>query len=213
MSDVRLHLGDCLDFLRTLPDGSVDAVVTDAPYGLGIDYASYDDTQENLATLVNGVVPELRRVSPIVAITTGVTNIQLYPRPDWILCWACSGAGARGKWGFSCWQPILVYGPDPFLRRRLGARPDLIYCNAKAEKFDHPCPKPLAVWTKVLERVSPAEGETILDPFMGSGTTGVACVNTGRNFIGCEIDPGYFAIAEKRIEAAKAARAEQLIPA
>jgi len=47
------------------------------------------------------------------------------------------------------------------------------------------------------------EGDTILDPFMGSGTTGVACVQTGRNFIGCEIDPTYFAIAEKRIKEAQ----------
>lgn len=46
-------------------------------------------------------------------------------------------------------------------------------------------------------------GDTVLDPFMGSGTTGVACVQTGRNFIGCEIDPTYFAIAEKRIAAAQ----------
>jgi len=47
------------------------------------------------------------------------------------------------------------------------------------------------------------EGDTILDPFMGSGTTGVACVQTGRNFIGIEIDPTYFAIAEKRIAEAQ----------
>ena len=47
------------------------------------------------------------------------------------------------------------------------------------------------------------EGDTILDPFMGSGTTGVACAQTGRNFIGIEIDPGYFAIAEKRIHDAE----------
>jgi site-specific DNA-methyltransferase (adenine-specific) len=47
-------------------------------------------------------------------------------------------------------------------------------------------------------------GETIFDPFMGSGTTGVACMQLGRNFIGCEIDPGYFAIAQKRISDAAA---------
>lgn len=47
------------------------------------------------------------------------------------------------------------------------------------------------------------DAQTILDPFMGSGTTGVACVQTGRNFIGCEIDPGYFKIAEKRIHDAQ----------
>jgi len=57
------------------------------------------------------------------------------------------------------------------------------------------------------------EGCTVLDPFMGSGTTGVACVNTGRNFIGVEIDAGYYAIAQKRIEAAQRERESLLIPA
>jgi DNA modification methylase len=66
----------------------------------------------------------------------------------------------------------------------------------------HPCPKPLK-FVKWLIKKGSKEGDTILDPFMGSGTTGVACVQTGRNFIGCEIDPGYFKIAEKRIHDAQ----------
>ena len=57
------------------------------------------------------------------------------------------------------------------------------------------------------------EGETILDPFMGSGTTGVACINTNRRFIGIEIDEGYFHIAKRRIETALRERSERLIPA
>ena len=56
------------------------------------------------------------------------------------------------------------------------------------------------------------DGDTVCDPFMGSGTTGVACVRTGRKFIGIEIDKGYFEIAKKRIQAAIAEKSEQLIP-
>jgi site-specific DNA-methyltransferase (adenine-specific) len=66
----------------------------------------------------------------------------------------------------------------------------------------HPAQKPEKLMTKLIMLFS-NEGDTILDPFMGSGTTGVACVQTGRNFIGCEIDPGYFKIAEKRIHDAQ----------
>ena len=67
---------------------------------------------------------------------------------------------------------------------------------------EHPTQKPLSLMTWcVLNNTKP--GDTILDPFMGSGTTGVACVQTGRNFIGIEIDPGYFKIAEKRIHDAQ----------
>jgi len=69
------------------------------------------------------------------------------------------------------------------------------------ERF-HPTQKPLELMKWVLENYT-NEGDTILDPFMGSGTTGVACVQTGRNFIGIEIDPGYFAIAERRIKEAQ----------
>ena len=118
----------------------------------------------------------------------------------WIIPTTNSGSS---KWGFSCWQPILVYGKDPYLANRKGRRPDLIYCNSKAEKNGHPCPKPLKAWTQILNRVSAFEGDTILDPFMGSGTTGVTCVQTGRNFIGIEIDPNYFEIAKTRIEKAQ----------
>ena len=66
----------------------------------------------------------------------------------------------------------------------------------------HPTEKPVELMKWLIETYT-REGDTILDPFMGSGTTGVACVQTGRNFIGIEIDPTYFAIAEKRIKEAQ----------
>ena len=71
----------------------------------------------------------------------------------------------------------------------------------QAEKNCHPCPKPIKSWTTLLKRVT-REGEIILDPFMGSGTTGVACVNLDRKFIGIEKEPKYFDIACRRIEEA-----------
>jgi DNA modification methylase len=67
------------------------------------------------------------------------------------------------------------------------------------ERTDHPTQKPLEVLLTLVQWLT-NEGDTVLDPFMGSGTTGVACVQTGRNFIGIEIDPGYFEIAKQRIE-------------
>ncbi len=71
----------------------------------------------------------------------------------------------------------------------------------QAEKNGHPCPKPIKSWQKLVNRVS-RKGETILDPFMGSGTTGVACAKLGRKFIGIEIEPKYFDIACERIQKA-----------
>ena len=66
---------------------------------------------------------------------------------------------------------------------------------------NHPSPKPIEYMQKLVERLTKA-GDTIFDPFMGSGTTGVAAIQLGRNFIGCEISEDYFAIAEKRIKEA-----------
>ncbi len=69
-------------------------------------------------------------------------------------------------------------------------------------KMLHPTQKPEKLLEELIEKYSDS-GTTVLDCFMGSGTTGVACVNTGRNFIGIELDKGYFDIAQKRIQAAQ----------
>jgi len=205
MSTVELHLGDCLSVMAELPENSVDTIITDPPYGIGLDYASYDDSDSNLSYLIDNFVPECRRIAKKVAITCGVANIHRYPKPDWTLCWFWTNTTSTGKWGFNCWQPILVYGKDPQLEAKKGRHQDARQFNpneGKIGSFNHPCPKPISVMKWLVERCS-LDNWTILDPFMGSGTTGVACVQTGRNFIGIEIDPTYFAIAEKRIAEAQ----------
>lgn len=74
--------------------------------------------------------------------------------------------------------------------------------NKDKKLYKHPTIKPLHILRNLIVNSS-KEGQTILDPFMGSGSTGVACVNTKRNFIGIELDPGYYEIAKKRIEEAE----------
>ena len=201
IGDATLYLGDCLEILPTLD--KVDAVVTDPPYGLGVDYGSYIDTPDALTELAPKWVNTAKTVSDLVVCTPGVVNLWKYPEPTWTGCWAISGAGSSGKWGFNCWQPILFYGADPYLKAGKGRRPDLLFVNATSEKNGHPCPKPDRFMNVLVDRVSFSE-QTILDPFMGSGTTGVACANLGRKFIGIEIEPKYFDIACERITAAYA---------
>lgn len=75
-------------------------------------------------------------------------------------------------------------------------------CMPHDERTTHPTQKPVALMSTIVQWITNA-GDVVIDPFLGSGTTGVACVQTGRNFIGCEIDAGYFEIARKRIEAAQ----------
>ncbi len=197
MPDFTLHLGDCLDVLKSLPDGSVDAVVTDPPYGMK--KAAWDELIPPSEWL-----PLARKLGP-VAVFTGVKGAFDYPRPDWIAAWVRRGSTQRNGAlrGFNNWEPILLYG-----FKRL-ANDTFSHPNfPDKDNGGHPTPKPLRLMMEVVSRLP--EGCTVLDPFMGSGTTGVACMNTGRNFIGIEIDKGYYEIAERRISEAKFAAESKL---
>ena len=198
IGDARLILGDCLEVLPTL--GKVDAVVTDPPYGVGLEYGQFIDSVENVKEIGPKVIELCRGLASVVSVTTGNKNHYFYPMPDWTLCWFNRAGSGSGPWGFSCWQPILCYGKDPYLTNGRGRRPDFIEHNETSEPNGHPCPKPIHFVERWIDRVN--LWGTILDPFMGSGTTGVACANLGRRFIGIEIEEKYFDIACKRIEIA-----------
>jgi site-specific DNA-methyltransferase (adenine-specific) len=210
---VTLHLGDCLDVLRTIEPGSVDAVVTDPPYGVNLgvlndkrrdrshlgkqSYADYQDTYENF---VEQIVPRLNAAidsGERAAVFTG-PHIHEQRKPKAIGGIYHPSAIGRTSWGFKNFLPVLFYGIAPELEK--GHHPTVHRSTAVSPKNGHPCPKPLE-WMMWLIQLASRPGDTILDPFMGSGTTGVACVRTGRNFIGIEIDPGYHEIARKRIDA------------
>jgi DNA modification methylase len=209
IGEATLYLGDCREVLPTL--GKVDCVVTDPPYGIGFPYASYEDTPEALAQLVEATAATIIANAVRVVITPGLTNLWLYPKPDWIAAWTWATTATYGALGYNQWQPILFYGSDvPGFGSVNGVlKCDRVQVNGFATKdFTadcgvHTCPKPLAFVKALVERFS-MDGETILDPFAGSGTTGVAAIKLGRTFIGIERDPDYFDIACRRIEAAYA---------
>ena len=195
----KVHNADCLTFMKELPDKSIDLCLTDFPYGVNWEYDIYNDTEENLKTLIDNAMPEILRVSKRALITCGHTNMWKYPEPKWIIAWVNSAGANRNSWGFTCWQPILAYGKDPYLENRLGARQDIIIKNEQSEKWGHSCSKPLDFWKLLLLRGSVKENDIILDPFLGSGTTAVAAQNLKRNFIGIEISEEYVKIARERL--------------
>jgi DNA modification methylase len=218
--DATLYLGDCREMLPTL--GRVDAVVTDPPYGVGLkrktnDFRDsahfdagaslqatvvYEDSPEQIQALIHSAIPMALERSTRGAITPGCRMMFEYPRPRSVgAVYVPNGAG-RDPWGFGCFNPILYYGACPYLASGRGSRPNSFSDNQPGrEEIDHPCPKPIGWMLWLVNRAS-LPGETILDPFMGSGTTGVACANLGRRFIGIEIEPKYFDIACRRIEQA-----------
>jgi hypothetical protein len=155
-----------------------------------------------LSELVSAFLPRCREIAPLVSVTPGNINHYLYPKPTWTLCWFNRAGAGSGPWGFSCWQPILCYGADPYLKTGKGRRPDFIEWSETSEKNGHPCPKPIRFQKLWIERVA-FNAESILDPFAGSGTTGVAAVQMGKSFIGIEREERYFDIACRRIEDAQ----------
>ena len=197
--DVVIYHADCRDVLPTLEP--VDLVLTDPPYANNTQYLSYDDTKDNLSSLVQSVMPQLLAMADRIAITPGVGNLWEYPRPTWVLNWTSPAGVGSGPWGFCCWQPILVYGKDPYLSAGLGRKPDTIVSNERAsvDGGNHPCPKPLVLMRWLIERCMAHAGGTILDPFMGSGTTLRAAKDLGRKAIGIEISERYCEIAAKRM--------------
>jgi len=196
---------DCREILPTLPSKSFDLVLTDFPYGVMLEYDTYEDTRENLKILIKETMPDILRISKRALITCGTRNIQLFPQADWILAWVIPAGAGRTSWGFSCWQPILAYGKDPYLQAGKGSRPDYYIKTETADKtlgkkeqgVVHPCPKPLDFWTWLLLRGSISEDDLILDPFMGAGTTLIASRNTGRKATGIEISKKYCEAAEE----------------
>jgi DNA modification methylase len=190
IGDATLYLGDCREILPTLE--RVDAVVTDPPYGVGLEYASHDDS-----VLVEWLALA-RAMASVVAFSPGVSNFTLFPKPEWTLAWWKPNSMGRVCVGFNTWEPVLVYG------KASGKKAHDSFVVSVAPQIDtggHPCPKPIGWAEQVIERVA-ADCSSILDPFMGSGTTGIAALKLGHKFIGVEIDPTYFDIACRRIEEA-----------
>jgi DNA modification methylase len=140
-----------------------------------------------------------------VALTPGMKHLNWwyanYP-PSWTMAWVKSNQCSASPFGgFNAWEPILFWGKS---RIRQDAFSMPIMTNQK-DVGNHPCPKDLHAWKKLLYLLDgDNEVNLVLDPFMGSGTTGVACIKSGRNFIGIELDKGYFAIAQRRIADAQA---------
>lgn len=194
----RLILGDCRDILPTLP--KVDAVITDPPYGVGFVYASHDDTPVGYAEWCAEWFSDLKRIcdGPI-AISCGMANICDWPKPTWVMAWHKPAAMGRCAVGFNNWEPVLLYGKPNGVHGADVIRAPIV---PDADLDGHPCPKPLGWAVGVIHRIAD-KSQTILDPFMGSGTTGVAAVQMGKQFIGIEREPRYFDIACKRIEDAQ----------
>ena len=230
---IDLRQGDCLAIMKDIPDKSIDLIVTDPPYDVSVTGGggtinkvkklnkSLEDLVE--ANITNGydieiLGEEFMRVMKEPNIYLWCNKIQI---PEYfkfyvdkhkckfdIICWHKTNALPTYSNKYLSDTEYLLY-----FRKGKGKCFPKSYEDAKTyyiapinhkdkEKYKHPTIKPLDITGKLI-RNSSNENDVVLDPFMGSGTTGVACKELHRNFIGIELDKKYFEIAKKRIEETK----------
>jgi site-specific DNA-methyltransferase (adenine-specific)/modification methylase len=182
---VRLYLADCLEVLPGLE--GVDAVVTDPPYGIFACGGKWGRKSELQWDREPADVSALLSIAPHIVLWGG-NYFPLPPSRGWLVWYkpdsVPSAADCELAWTSRDMNAAI-------LKHSIAA--------TNAERVGHPTQKPLRVMLWTLSFFP--EAQSILDPFMGSGTTGVACVRTGRRFIGIEKEPKYFSIAKQRIEA------------
>ena len=234
---INLMLGDCLERMKEIPDGSIDMVMTDPPYG-------------TTACKWDSVIPlepmwaQLKRIikpngAIVMTASQPFTSVLGYSNIKWLkYAWVWDKVRPSG-FQVAKYRPmirqedVLIFGKGKITYNRQMEKRDkpissrvfasslssplayndgvkriyteknpqsiLVFNKGSDGKYIHPTQKPVALM-EYLIRTYTNEGETVLDFTMGSGTTGVACVNLGRSFIGIEMDENYFNIASDRIK-------------
>ena len=204
IGDAELWLGDCREILPTLQ--RVDAVVMDPPYGMNKGFAN--DAPEAADALSAHVVEWCRaHVKGNVLAFWSAQRLSVIERvftPKRVMIWNKTFAiYAPNNVGYRYEPLIWVAGKEATVKRGDIFESFPIAFKAQAENEGHETQKPTELLKEIVRDFT-NKGDLILDPFMGSGTTGVACAKLGRRFIGIEIEPKYFDIACRRIEQAYA---------
>lgn len=226
--NITIQKGDCCELIKKLPDGSVDAIITDPPYFLGMTHNGMKGCFNDLAIckpFYEMLFTEYKRVLKNDGCVYFFCDWRgyafYYPIFDKILSakncliWEKHARPQLNNYGHG-YEVVLFAGKTKTLNTK-GLFSNIIKnihsFNSGAKKTNgkkaHPTQKPIELMEKfILDGTK--ENETVLDPFMGSGSTGVACINTGRRFIGYEIDDEYFGIAKGRLEEAKKEKSKEL---
>ena len=239
---IQLYSGDCLELMKNIPDGSVDLVLTDPPYGTTAckwdSVIPFKPMWEQLNRIIkpNGAICLFG--SEPFSSALRMSNINNF-KYDWIWEKTKASGHLNAKiMPLKAHEIISVFSKEKCVYypqgltlvnkiqkkkdtkttlgngyssygknnkttvQSVGGYPRSVLKFSKPSKTFHPTQKPIAL-LEYLVKTYTNEGETVLDFTMGSGSTGVACINTNRNFIGIELDKGYFDIAEKRINEAQ----------
>ncbi len=220
----EIYNEDCLEGMKRIPDGSVDLIVTDPPYCVGCTSNGIRGTYSDLNLLrpfFEGLFAEWQRTVKIGG--------QVYVNTDWrtypflypimqkyltirnCIVWDYQWLKA-GNW-YRHTHEFIIFATNGAVKRTFSpSETDIWKCRCViniGQQKNHPAEKPVELCERMIKNSS-SEGGTVLDCFMGSGSTGVAAVNTGRNFIGFELEQKFFDIAQNRIQKAVNERQQRL---
>jgi DNA modification methylase len=217
---IELHNGDCLDILRHIPDSTIDAIITDPPYGM--DYqSSWRIGAQRKRKIANDKRPFIWWMNEAYRILGDDTAIYCFT--DWCNSEAfrtalelagfvvrSQGIWDRGAHGMGDLRSQLAPQHDVIWFATKGkfkfpgSRPKSIFRSMRIDGsvMVHPNEKPVDLMGQLITSIT-TPGQTVLDPFMGAGSTGVAALELNRQFVGVEMDTTYFEIASKRISDAQ----------
>lgn len=192
---VTLYHGDARELLF-----DADALITDPPFG--VDFTG----KRTIRSTTGYTTPDDADVGPAVvtmyldlvkraAVFPGTRNMFRYPEPRDVGCVFNPAGNGLGRWGFAMFFPVMFYGNRPTNEGYPASMVSSHTSDAMAK--DHPCPKPLS-WMTWLVRLASLPGETVVDPFAGSGTTLFAAKSLGRRAIGVELEERYCEVAATR---------------
>ena len=217
MSDIKLYNGNCLDILPNIMTKEM-IIVTDPPFNVGYHYNEYKDNldEDEYYTFLDEVVGGYKAVVIHYPESLYKLSFQIGRFPERVVSWVYNSNTARQH------RDIAFFGVEPDFTKvkqpyknltdkrvqeliASGSEGANLYDwfeinqvkNVNTEKTEHPCQMPLKVMENIIGILPKT---TIVDPFMGSGTTGVACANLGYDFVGIELDKKYFEIAKERID-------------
>lgn len=214
IGDATLYLGDCMDILPTL--GKVDAVVTDPPYGIAYAHSGYHDGR-----IGNTKAANLRGCPPVRGDNKPFDPAPLIAFSDNVLMFGADHFFSRlpdsGRWlafdklnGMTPWDSFsdveFAWHSQDKAARIFSMKWKGLACDKTEESGlrQHTTQKPIRLMRWCIDQCGLQAGDVVIDPYMGSGTTGIAAAQMGLSFIGIELEPKYFDIACRRIERAYA---------
>ncbi len=198
---IKITHEDNMDLMARYSDNYFDLHLTDPPYGVGLNYNTYDDTLENWHDLMLRWIPEAKRISRMLVFPSCSINKMkwLYDNfpPDWIMCWYKGSTGHSAYIGFNDWEPLFVYGK---LKEVYFHDVIKVLNIEKMGNHNHPCPKPVKWFDWFYSKLDKIDNVRVIDTFLGSGTAAISAHNWGLDLTACELDKDYYESAIKRLK-------------